>query len=36
MKNYLNIKIYAYMDKDASENMKIIMHENNQKKLKKI
>ena len=35
MGNYLKIKIYAYMDKDASENMEIIMHKNNQKKLKK-
>lgn len=35
MKNYLKIKIYAYMDKDASENMKIIMHKNDQKNLKK-
>lgn len=35
MDNYLKIKIYAYMDNDASENMEIIMHKNNQKKLKK-
>lgn len=36
MDNYLKIKIYAYMDNDASENMEIIMHKNNQKKLKKM
>ena len=35
MGHYLKIEIYAYMDKDASENMEIIMHKNNLKNWKK-